>query len=285
LDPALTRPGRFDRTVHVSLPTLKERHEILDFYLTKHTCSPELDVKKIAMQTAGMSGADLENLVNWAAFEAVKRNRKFLDFELLESALLDVAMGREKKSMILSPAVKEMTAYHEGGHALVALYTKNAPEIRRATLMPRGQALGMVNYLPKDEVSRTKSELLGEITMAMGGRAAEELIYGSNGVTTGASGDFEQATQMAYAIVTKYGMNEKVGHVVIESKGNAKQYKGSPELIEQEVKKVLETAFQNAKSLLSQREDELRKLAQALLVHETLTKDEIEKLLRGESLE
>jgi len=284
LDPALVRPGRFDRKIYLGLPEPIERQEILDYYLSKHKLAEDVDSMVMARQTAGMSGADIENMVNWAAVEAIKQDLPSIDMHLLEVALMNVAMGREKKSMLLSGKVKKITAYHEGGHALVALYSAGAPEIRKATLIPRGEALGMVNYLPNDEHLVTKTELLGQMQMAMGGRAAEELIFGVDEVTTGASSDFEGATNIAYTMVTKLGMSDKIGHVYANRMGRSDSFKGNPELIEVEVQRLLEQAYKDASNLLKDKEKELHLLAAALLRYETLDKQDILKVIKGEPL-
>jgi len=240
----------------------------------------------LARQTAGMSGADIENMVNWAALEAIKQDLLKIDMHLLEIALMNVAMGREKKTMLLSEKVKRITAYHEGGHALVALYSPGAPEIRKATLIPRGDALGMVNYLPSEEHLITKTELIGQMQMSMGGRAAEELIFGLDYVTTGASSDFKGATNIAYSMVTKLGMSDKIGHVYItqDKLNRADQFYGNSEIIEAEVQRIVEEAYRDACKILKEKEHELHLLASALLQYETLDKHEIMKVIKGEPL-
>jgi ATP-dependent metalloprotease len=263
-----------------------ERKEILDYYLSKHAVDEDLDAAAIAKATAGFSGADLENMVNWAAIEAIKEDRERIDGELLDRALLNVAMGREKKSMVLSEKVKRITAYHEGGHALVALHTPGAPEIRTATLIPRGDALGMVNYVPSEEHLTTREELLGQMRMAMGGRAAEELIFGAAHVTTGAASDFEGATRLATAMVTRFGMSDKVGHLYAAS-DDSRGSKSAPvdsKLVAEEVKALVEAAYSDARALLQAREAELHRLADALLTHETLDRDEIALVAAGHAL-
>jgi ATP-dependent metalloprotease len=292
LDPALVRPGRFDRKVHLGLPGQNERKEIVDYYLSKHVLSEDVDPFAIARATAGFSGADLENMVNWAAIEAIKEDRTNVDTELLDRALLNVAMGREKKSMVISPKVRRIIAYHEGGHALVALHSKGAHEIRSATLIPRGEALGMVGYLPSDEHLTTREELLCEMRTAMGGRAAEELIFGSDQVTTGASSDFQKATRVAQAMVTRYGMSDKVGHLHVASDDDGPRHRqggssgavADSKLVADEVKVLVESAYAQAKSLLQEHEVELHRLADALLTHETLSKEEIARVIRGDML-
>jgi len=191
----------------------------------------------------------------------------------------------KKKTMLLSDKEKKITAYHEGGHALVAVYAPGAPEIRKATLIPRGDTLGLVNFLPSDEHLQTKEQLLVHLQMAMAGRAAEELIFGSEQVTTGASSDFMTATQTAFKMVTKVGMSKEVGHVYIyQDPENRDTFKGDQALIDKEVKRLLEDAYTIASEILKDKQDELHLLANALLQYETLDKDEILKVIKGEPL-
>eukprot|EP01126_Amoeba_proteus_P029529 TRINITY_DN2912_c0_g1_i8.p1 TRINITY_DN2912_c0_g1~~TRINITY_DN2912_c0_g1_i8.p1 ORF type:complete len:582 (-),score=152.47 TRINITY_DN2912_c0_g1_i8:600-2345(-) len=287
LDEALVRPGRFDRKVFLSYPEPEERQEILEYYLSKHKIASDVSLRVLSQQTAGMSGADLENMVNWAALEAIKSDKPDLTMELLEKALFNIAMGREKKSTLLSDNIKKITAYHEGGHALVALKAKGAPEIRKATLMPRGNALGMVNYLPSEEKMETKLQLMGRMQMAMGGRAAEELIFGKDNVTTGASSDFKGATRIAYQMVTKLGMSPVIGHLSVPSPPTYYRDVEPLELadaktIDCEVSKLVEESYESAKGILQEYNKELHLLAEALLKYETLDKEEIIKIINGE---
>uniref|UniRef100_A0A6B2L0R1 AAA+ ATPase domain-containing protein n=1 Tax=Arcella intermedia TaxID=1963864 RepID=A0A6B2L0R1_9EUKA len=280
LDPAIVRPGRFDRKIFLSYPTIEERKEILDYYLKKHKIDEDVDPVTLSRQLAGMSGADIENMVNWAAMDTVKNDAPAITMHSLELALLNVVMGREKKTMVLSDKTKKITAYHEGGHALTALFTEGSPEIRKATLIPRGDALGMVNFLESDEMMVSKKEFLGRIAMAMGGRVAEELIFGADNVSSGASSDFQSATNIALMMVTKFGMSEKVGPVSISKDG----FKGDGKVIEEEVRAILTSSYETAKSILTAKDKELHLIADALLKYETLDKDEILKVIQGEKL-
>eukprot|EP01125_Pyxidicula_operculata_P002741 TRINITY_DN1257_c0_g1_i7.p1 TRINITY_DN1257_c0_g1~~TRINITY_DN1257_c0_g1_i7.p1 ORF type:complete len:710 (+),score=156.59 TRINITY_DN1257_c0_g1_i7:12-2141(+) len=279
LDPALVRPGRFDRKVYLNLPEPIERKEIIDYYLTKHKIAPDLDVGVLVKQTAGFSGADLENLVNSAALEAIKDDHEYIDMELLEKSLFNIALGREKKAVFMTEKDKKLAAYHESGHALVALKAQGAPEIRKATLVPRGEALGLVNYLPSDEKTITKVELKGRLQMAMGGRAAEQFIFGKENITTGAASDLKMATSLATDMVTKYGMSTTVGPVFLsEPSGKTAQE------VSNEVKSLCEQAYTDAIGILSDNEKELHLLANGLLTYETLDKDEIIKIINQEPL-
>jgi len=280
LDPAIVRPGRFDRKIFLSFPTIEERKEILDYYLKKHKVADDVDATTLSRQLAGMSGADIENMVNWAAMDTVKNDLEAITMHSLELALLNVVMGREKKTMVLSDKTKKITAYHEGGHALTALHIDGSPEIRKATLIPRGDALGMVNFLESEEMMISKKEFLGRIAMAMGGRVAEELIFGADNISSGASSDFQAATNIALMMVTKFGMSEKVGPVSITKDG----FKGDGKVIEEEVRSILTSSYDKAKAILTENEKELHLIADALLKYETLDKDDLLKVIKGEKL-
>lgn len=281
LDPALIRTGRFDRKVYTSLPSSKERKQLLDFYLKDKNVSKFVNTGKIALSIPGFSGSDIETLVNWAHLQAVKEKTK-IKMKHLEDAVLNVAMGRERKSLTLNPKTKLLCAYHEGGHALVSLYTKGALEIARATLVPRGSALGMVNYLEKDDPLKTYQELLASMDTAMGGRAAEEIIFGPNEVTQGAGSDFQKATEIARNMVTKLGMSS-LGPMYI---GN-KRDNISPEtqkLVDLEIQRILNESYERAKKILKEHETQLHYLAKALVKYETLTLDEIKRVINGQTL-
>jgi len=284
LDPALVRPGRFDRQVHVGLPSLRERKEIIEYYLSKHKCAESLKTRGIdilAEQTVGLSGAQLDNMVSLASFEAVKRGTNVLNLDLMERALLDSAIGKEKRTMVLSTNVKNRTAIHESGHALVGMYSKTASPIRIVTIVPRGPSLGLVSRYSSSEISKSKAALLDDIRMALGGRAAEEIVYGFDGVTTGAGSDIEAATQLAYNMVTLWGMSDKAGPIRLGGKIQAKDRN----LIESEVRSILEAAYEDAKALLLERRVELDKLSRALMTYETLTREEIDDVLSGKTLD
>jgi ATP-dependent metalloprotease len=288
LDKALIRPGRFDRTVTVNLPLRTERKEILDYYLSKYHLDDDVNTLTLAKETSGFSGAAIENMVNIAILQSINEGRSSVDMALLEKALWTNMMGPEKKSMVLSEKVKEVTAYHESGHALVALFSKDAPEIRKVTLMPRGSTLGMVNYLDKEETeaSLTKAELISRIQVAMGGRVSEEAIYGPSAVTGGAMNDFQKATDMAFEMVTKYGMSDLVGNICIrnpddkQSQDVANVY-GDPLAIESETRSIIERGYSVAKEIIEAHIKELHSLAKALLEYETLDLPEIKLILKG----
>jgi len=256
---------------------------MFEYYLRKYSLAVDVKTDMLAAQTPGMSGADIENMVNWAAMEATKKDT-LINMDLLESSLLNIAMGRERKSLVLSDETKRLTAYHEGGHAIVSLNTEGSHQIRKATLIPRGQALGMVNFLPKEEEMHTQLQLQAMMDTAMGGRAAEELIYGSENVTQGAMSDFNQATNIAKMMVSQMGMSDKVGHIYLTDD----EYKSiSPETkqnIESEIRRMVEESYTRASKILKLKEKELHLLAEALIKYETLELEEIKKIIKGEKL-
>ncbi|PIK37533.1 putative ATP-dependent zinc metalloprotease YME1L1 [Apostichopus japonicus] len=311
LDKALTRPGRFDVTVTVPRPDARGRQQILDLYLGKIKVGPDVDVEVLARGTVGFTGADLQNLVNQAALEAARREKEYVDMSDVEFAKDKILMGPERKSAQIDVKNLEITAYHEGGHALVAFYTQDARPINKATIMPRGPTLGHVSLLPEmDQWNETKAQLLAQMDICMGGRIGEELIFGTDYVTTGASSDFEQATKIARFMITKCGMSEKASncwegvsfwlycfHLPSDSwcmtykedrefpAGEAG--KPSPEtqsLIENEIRRLLKESYERAKLILKSHSKEHHKLAQALLQHETLTSEEIAAVITGEEL-
>jgi len=290
LDPALVRPGRFDRNVVVPLPDLKDRREILDLYLGKVPIAENVDSNVIARGTPGASGAELANLVNIASLRASTTGADFVTHEDLEYAKDKILMGAERKSAIIPDEVRNVTAYHEGGHALVAIYTNGAMPIHKATIMPRGQALGMVHQLPEesDMLQRTKTQMLAELDVCMGGRVAEELIFGENNVTSGASSDIQKATQIARGMVERYGMGKAgaLGVMFAPANGQDKQLI-SDEMrhkVDEEVRDILTASYERAKKLLHSRKSELRRLAIALMENESLTSDQIKLVIKGKSL-
>lgn len=284
LDQALVRPGRFDKQVHIALPDVKGRKEIIELYLKKIVAGPDVDPLVLARGTPGCSGADLSNIVNSAAVEAAIRGMKQVSMEVLEYAKDKVLMGSERKSAIIPEPVRRKTAFHEGGHALVAIFTEGTMPIHKATIIPRGQSLGMVMQLPEgDQVMSTRKELLASMDVCMGGRVAEELIFGDENVSTGASSDFQQANRIARGMVSAYGMSDALGKVVF-SGNNPEPSPEAQRLIETEVKKLTDESYERAKALLRMRFDELHLLANALLEYETLTEKEIRAVVRGESL-
>lgn len=279
LDPALVRSGRFDRKVYTDLPNSRERKQLLDFYL-KGKPTSFVNTGSLSLAIPGFSGSDIQTMVNWAHMQAVKEDNK-IKMGHLEDAIMNVSMGRERKSLQMSEFTKRLCAYHEGGHALVSLHTPGSLEIGRATLIPRGGALGMVNYLDKDDPLRSYQELLASMDTAMGGRVAEEIIFGKENITQGASSDFQKATQIATSMVTKLGMSS-LGPIYISDKGRL-----SPETqrsIDLEIQRLLSESYERSKRLLKENEKQLHMLANALIKYEVLTLEEIKTVLLGQSL-
>jgi cell division protease FtsH len=296
LDPALLRPGRFDRQVVVPLPDIKGREKILKVHMKKVPLANNVDAVIIARGTPGFSGADLANLVNEAALLAARRGKRVVGMEELEDAKDKVMMGAERKSMVMSEDEKKLTAYHEAGHAVVALHEPASDPIHKATIVPRGRALGLVMRLPeRDRLSVAKEKLHADLAVAMGGRVAEEIIFGAEKVTTGASSDISMATNMAKRMVTEWGMSDKLGplryvsdqeevflgHSVSQSKNMSDE---TASIVDSEVRKIVEKAYSRARQVLSDHLDELHKVAKALLEYEMLSGDEIKAILRGEPI-
>ena len=282
LDKALIRPGRFDRHVVVPNPDVEGRRQILEVHFRGIKRAPGVDLKVIAKGTPGFSGADLANLVNVAALRAASLGATAVDMCSLEYAKDRILMGAERKSAVISEKNRKLTAYHEGGHSLVALYTDGAHPVHKATVVPRGVSLGMVTQLPEtdDETSISRRQLLAKLDVAMGGRVAEELIFGEEHVTTGASSDLEQATRLARAMVTRYGMSEKIGQMAISyDDGGASLSSETRAAVEGEVKRLLTAAHDRARSVLKTHEKELHALAKELLDKETLTGAQIKEVL------
>ena len=291
LDPALLRPGRFDRQVVVGNPDIIGREAILKVHIKKISIGPDVKLRTIARGTPGFSGADLANLVNEAALLAARKNKRIVTVNEFEEAKDKVMMGAERRSMVMSEDEKKLTAYHEGGHAIVALNEKASDPIHKATIIPRGRALGMVMRLPeRDQLSVTREKMYSDIAVAMGGRIAEEIIFGHDKVTSGASSDIDMATKMAKNMVTKYGMSKELGPLaygeneeeVFLGRSVTKSQNMSEETakkIDSEVKKIVETGYERAKKVLTDKIDDLHKIAKALLVYETLSGDEIRDLI------
>ncbi|XP_021729036.1 ATP-dependent zinc metalloprotease FTSH 11, chloroplastic/mitochondrial-like [Chenopodium quinoa] len=276
LDPALTRPGRFDRHIVVPSPDVQGRQDILELYLQDKPVADDVDVKAIARGTPGFNGADLANLVNIAAIKAAVEGAEKLTSSQLEFAKDRILMGTERKTMFITEDSKKLTAYHESGHAIVALNTEGAHPIHKATIIPRGSALGMVTQLPSnDETSVSKRQLLARLDVCMGGRVAEELIFGQDYITTGASSDLNTATELAQYMVTSCGMSDAIGPVHIKERpGSDMQSR-----IDAEVVKLLRDAYDRVKSLLKKHEKALHALANALLEYETLSSEDIKRIL------
>nr|XP_048693763.1 ATP-dependent zinc metalloprotease YME1L1 isoform X1 [Caretta caretta] len=284
LDNALIRPGRFDMQVTVPRPDVKGRTEILKWYLNKIKYDQSLDPEIIARGTVGFSGAELENLVNQAALKAAVDGKDMVTMKELEFSKDKILMGPERRSVEIDDKNKTITAYHESGHAIIAYYTKDAMPINKATIMPRGPTLGHVSLLPEnDRWSETRSQLLAQMDVSMGGRVAEELVFGSDHITTGASSDFDNATKIAKLMVTRFGMSEKLGVMTYTDTG-----KLSPETqsaIEQEIRTLLRDSYERAKNILKTHAKEHKNLAEALLTYETLDAKEIQIVVEGKKLE
>lgn len=284
LDNALIRPGRFDMQVTVPRPDVKGRTEILNWYLSKIKVDPAVEAAIIARGTVGFSGAELENLVNQAALKAAVDEKEMVTMKDLEFAKDKILMGPERKSVVIDKKNKTITAYHESGHAIVAYYTKDAMPINKATIMPRGPTLGHVSMLPEnDRWSETRAQLLAQMDVSMGGRVAEELVFGDDYITTGASSDFDGATKIAKMMVTRFGMSDKLG--VMTYGDVTKQSPETQAAIEQEVRVLLKDSYDRAKSILKTYSKEHKKLADALLRYETLDAKEIQLVLEGKSLD
>jgi len=294
LDPALKRPGRFDRQVQVPNPDIKGREKILIVHAKKSPLGPDVDLRIIARGTPGFSGADLANLVNEAALTAARTGKRFVTMEDFEFAKDKVMMGAERRSMVLTDDQKEHTAYHEAGHAIVGLNLEKCDPVYKATIIPRGGALGMVVSLPEIErLSWHKNECKQKLAMTMAGKAAEILKWGEGDVSNGPSGDIQQASSLARAMVMRWGMSDKVGDIDYQAAhegyagGNIGGFSISTktkELIEQEVKSLIDDGYTLALSILKKKKKEFERLAQGLLEYETLTGDEINKIIKGQKL-
>ncbi|KAJ8396817.1 hypothetical protein AAFF_G00014160 [Aldrovandia affinis] len=284
LDNALVRPGRFDMQVTVPMPDVKGRTEILLWYLKKIKVDSAVEAEIIARGTVGFSGAELENLVNQAALKAAVDGKDMVTMKELEFSKDKILMGPERRSVLIDKKNKTITAYHESGHAIVAYYTKDAMPINKATIMPRGPTLGHVSMLPEDDRwSETRSQLLAQMDVSMGGRVAEELIFGKEFITTGASSDFDGATKIAKMMVTRFGMSDKLG--VMTYTDLSKQSPETQAAIEQEVRALLKDSYERARSILKTYNKEHKNLANALLTYETLDAREIQTVLEGKTLD
>ena len=293
LDPALLRPGRFDRQIVVPNPDVAGREKILRVHVRKVPLAPDVDLKIIARGTPGFSGADLMNLVNEAALLAARRNKRVVTHQEFEDAKDKVMMGAERKSMAMSEDEKKLTAYHEAGHAIVGMFVQAGIPVHKATIIPRGRALGMVKFLPEgDRYSMKYKEFTSQLAVAMGGRVAEEITFGKENITSGASGDIEQATKMARAMVTRLGFSDELGTVAYGenqeevflgmSVGRQQNVsEATAQKIDSEVRKLVDTATAEARRILTEKNKEFNCVAEALLEYETLTGDEIKDLMIG----
>ncbi|KAI9308569.1 peptidase family M41-domain-containing protein [Cunninghamella echinulata] len=285
LDKALVRPGRFDRTVNVPLPDVRGRIQILKHHMKKITIASDVDVESISRGTAGFSGADLANLVNQAAIQASREGSRQVTLKHMEFAKDKIIMGAERKSAIITDESKLLTAYHEGGHALVAYFTPGAMPLHKATIMPRGQSLGMTVQLPEmDKDSYTKKEYIAQIDVSMGGRVAEEMIFGTDNVTSGAHSDIVKATEVAKRMVRHFGMSDKIGPVDYQDEDMQLLSTETKLLIENEIKELVKGSEDRAKKILSTHRDELDRLARALVEYETLTAQEIKDVLANKPI-
>ena len=296
LDPALLRPGRFDRQVVVPNPDILGREQILKIHLRKVPLAPNVKPKIIARGTPGFTGADLANLVNEGALLAARRNKRFVTMQEMEDAKDKVLMGIERKSMVMTDEEKKLTAYHEAGHAIVAIHSKESDPVHKATIIPRGLAMGMVMRLPEsDRISMSKIKLKADLAVAMGGRIAEELIFGPSKVTTGASSDISMATNIARKMVTEWGMSDKLGplaygeneqeiflgHSVTQKKNVSEN---TAQEIDKEIKKIVDESYKKARSIIKKNINQLHKLAKGLLHYETLTGEEIKDIIKGKKI-
>ncbi|KAI0062390.1 ATP-dependent peptidase [Artomyces pyxidatus] len=284
LDEALVRPGRFDRHIAVPLPDVRGRVQILTHYIKDVVIGKDVDPMILARGTPGFSGADLQNMVNQAAIQASKERCKEVNLRHMEWAKDRIVMGAERRSSFIDEKVKRLTAYHEGGHALAALYTEGAMPLHKVTCMPRGHALGVTSQLPKDDrLMVTLKEFLADIDVCMGGRVAEELIFGPENVTSGASSDLRKATATATRMVKNWGYSEKIGPVYLNDREeNISAHKR--EEIENEVRSLLQAGQSRVLALLKSKQQELHRLANALIEHETLDLEEVKKVIRGEPI-
>jgi cell division protease FtsH len=292
LDPALLRPGRFDRQVVVPVPDIEGREKILEVHMKKVPLAPDVNPRVIARGTPGFSGADLANLVNEAALLAARRNKRLVAMQEFEDAKDKVMMGAERRSMVMTDDEKKMTAYHEAGHAIVSLNEPASDPIHKATIIPRGRALGMVMRLPeRDNYSYHRDKMLANLSVSMGGRVAEELIFGHDKVSSGASSDIQYATGLARNMVTKWGMSDKLGPLQYEEQqegylgmGGSHRLMASDEtnkLIDSEIRDLVDNAHARATHILQDQSEQLHLLANAMLEYETLSGEEIKELLEN----
>jgi len=298
LDPALLRPGRFDRQVVVPAPDVHGREKILQVHIKKIHAAEDVDLKVLARGTPGFSGADLANLINEAALLAARYGKRVVGMDELEEAKDKVMMGSERRSMVMTENERKLTAYHEAGHAIIAMNIPESDPIHKATIIPRGRALGMVMRLPEnDRISVSRVKLEADLAVATGGRLAEEIIFGYDKITTGASSDIEQATRIAKRMVIEWGMSDKLGFLSYAGEGAQEVFLGhsttssqnvsveTAKIIDDEVRAIVDRAYERGKQILESHRKELEILAQGLLEHETLSGDEIQQILNGHKIE
>jgi cell division protease FtsH len=293
LDPALLRPGRFDRQVVVPLPDVRGREQILRVHMRRVPLGDDVKPALIARGTPGFSGADLANLVNEAALFAARANKRIVSMDEFERAKDKIYMGAERRSMVMSDHEKKMTAYHEAGHAIVGFMVPDHDPVYKVTIIPRGRALGLTWYLPEgDRYSTSRRELESRITSLFGGRCAEELIFGVDGVTTGAANDIERATELARNMVTKWGLSDRLGPLTYsEDQGevflgrSVTQHKQvsdeTAHAIDEEVRRVIESNYKTARDILETNIEKLHAMAEALIKYETLADDQLKDIMAG----
>jgi cell division protease FtsH len=295
LDPALLRPGRFDRRVTIDLPDVRGRIAILDVHARGKPLDPEIDMEVVAKQTPGFSGADLANLINEAAILAARRNKKLVMYDELAEAVDRVFAGPERKSRLVTEREKRTTAYHEAGHAVVGHLVPNADPVQKVTIVARGMMGGYTRFLPKEEsMLRTRSQLLDSIKAALGGRAAEDIVFGD--ISTGASNDIEQVTRIARSMITTYGMSDKLGPLTLGKReemiflgreiSEQRNYgERVADVIDQEVNDIVFGSYDEAKRIINENRHILDNLAEYLMAVETVEGDDLQRLLNGEQMD
>ncbi len=295
LDPALLRPGRFDRQIYIPRPDLNGRYQILKVHARDKKLAPNVDLEIVARATPGFTGADLENILNEAALLAARKNKSFIEMQDIEEAIDRVTMGLERKGMVISAKEKEKIAYHEAGHAIMSLMVPGSDALHKVSIIPRGMALGVTQQLPIDDKHMyDKQDLLGRIMVLMGGRAAEEIFYGKDGITTGAENDLQRATDLAYRMVSMWGMSDRVGPVAIRRIANpflggmTTSIDVSEDLlkdIDEEVKNILTNAYEETKAIISTYADAIRSVVKKLLEKETISCEEFVEVLKLHGVE
>ncbi|MBL8962148.1 MAG: AAA family ATPase, partial [Gemmatimonadetes bacterium] len=296
LDPALLRPGRFDRQIVVDAPDLRGREGILRVHMRNKPMADDVDVTKVARGTPGMAGAELANLVNEAALLAARRGHDRIFMNDFEEAKDKVMLGAERKSLVMKEEERRLTAYHEAGHAVCAVKVKGNDPLHKVTIVPRGRALGLAFTLPEDDrVSVTREQIEARLVMAYGGRVAEEIIFGRDRVTTGAASDIQQATGIARRYVTQWGLSDRIGPILVgeneqevflgrELMSRREVSEQTAELVDTEVKRVIDSAYQRATSVLTENIELLHAVAKSLLERETLSREDFDALMRGDTL-